>query len=117
MQHFYPFVLSPGFDGQVFVGKLDDMQQSLQQLARVANVTADLGAAMPGSSAAHSSEKDIVANAEKSAMVDLLASSPEWVARIVQRYTPDICVFNYNQTRCPEDPVLLRLRDNIHPLY
>eukprot|EP00035_Acanthoeca_spectabilis_P003025 m.90824 g.90824 ORF g.90824 m.90824 type:complete len:260 (+) comp11889_c0_seq3:370-1149(+) len=114
--HLCPYVVTRGFDSPVYVGKLEDLNNSLAELARVAGVDTDLSAGMDRRSN-HASERDIIASVEMIAMQNFLGESPSWVARLVQRYTPDICVFGYNHTPCNDCKILNRLRSKFIPLY
>lgn len=109
-------MLGPGFSNRVFVGKLEDMKGSLAALSRWANVPSRHMRVEPRTHG-HPSETDLVANLEKRAMLTFLEQSPRWVARLVARYTPDICLFGYNHTACPESPTLAALRPQVVPLY
>lgn len=115
-QHLCPFITAPGFDKNVFVGKIEDMKGSLIQLARVAGLDVDLYTGMD-ELPRHPSEFDVIANVEKTAMGRFLERSPSFVWRLAARYTPDICAFGYNRTQCPDSPVLDGLRSKVVPLY
>jgi hypothetical protein len=80
----------------VFVGRLETFRVSIAALAQHAHVSLP----PPHIEGHHPSEVDIVARWQKEAMLTYLSGSPEWGAKLAERYRPDICLFRYNTTPC-----------------
>jgi hypothetical protein len=81
---------------RVFVGRLETFRVSIAALAQHAHVSLP----PPHTEGHHPSEFDKVARMQKEAMLAFLASSPEWCAKLAERYRPDICLFRFNTTPC-----------------
>ena len=85
-----------GVGQHVYVGRIETFNKSLTALGRIANVTIP----EPNASKKHEAGLDMVARLEKNAMLAFLERSPQWTARLAERYRPDICLFGYNTTPC-----------------
>jgi hypothetical protein len=98
--HMCPYFIADGLYAagvkKVFVGRLETFHQSMVALGRHAHVVLPT----PRTEGHHPVEVDIVARWQKEAMLTYLSGSPEWGAKLAERYRPDICLFRYNTTPC-----------------
>ena len=94
---------------RVFVGRLETFHESIAALGRIARVELP----PPRSMGHHPSEFDTLARMEKLTMIALLSMSPEWSARVAERYRPDICLFRYNTTPCGDMSQFTSIASNL----
>jgi hypothetical protein len=127
-QHLCPYFSGAAFstaNSTIFVGRTEALSESLTALGKAAGLDVDLSKIVSSEAVVkrwsiqhhdgetHDSEEDLVANMEKQAMLKVLSQSPQFINMLVTRYRQDICLFGYNQTRCPDDPHMAKLAARI----